>query len=123
MSLKEFQVQDGLLTVTRSDEENRVCLALDGELDLSNTPTLEAALAEAIASEKKVLIDLGQLEFLDSTGISLLVSTLSRQDAERFSFLPSRSQSVARLLELTGLSRRMVISTETAEDRPTLPAV
>jgi anti-anti-sigma factor len=123
MSLKEFQVQDGLLTVTRSDEENRVCLALDGELDISNTQTLEAALAEAIASEKKVLIDLGQLEFLDSTGISLLVSTLGRQDAERFSFLPSRSPSVARLLEMTGLNRRMVISTETAEDRPTLPAI
>jgi anti-sigma B factor antagonist len=122
MSEADVQVQDGLLTINRLDEGARVCVALDGELDLSNVPTLEAALAEAIDSGKNVLIDLGKLEFLDSTGLSLIVRTLGRPDAERFSFLPSRSSAVRRLLSMTGLDQRMVIS-QPLEARPTLPAV
>jgi anti-sigma B factor antagonist len=116
------QFKDGLLTITRSDEGARVCLALKGELDLSNTPALEEALAEAIATEKKVLIDLGRLEFLDSTGLALIVTTLGRNDAERFSFLPSESSGVRRLLEMTGLDQRMVLSAP-AGSETALPAV
>jgi anti-sigma B factor antagonist len=122
MSPNDFQVHDGPLTVRWSDQGTQVNLAVDGELDLSNAATLESALAQAIDSEKKVLIDLGKLEFLDSTGIALIVKTLGRRDAERFSFLPSQSSSVCRLLELTGLDERMVISSPVEEQTP-LPAV
>lgn len=120
MSLSEG-IQDGLLTVIRLDEGTRVRLALRGELDLSNAPTVESALAEAIDSGKQVLIDLDQLEFLDSTGVALIVRTLNRSDAERFSFLPSQSRGVRRLFSLTGLDQRMVLSSQT--DAVTLPSV
>lgn len=117
----DTRIQDGLLTVARSDEGAQVRLALQGELDLSNASTLEASLTDAIDSGKKVVIDLGQLEFLDSTGIALLVGVLRRHDAERFSFQPSRSSGVRRLLNLTGLDKRMVLSTTDAPG-PALPA-
>jgi anti-sigma B factor antagonist len=115
-------LKDGLLTVEQLDEGLRLRLCLQGELDLSNAKTAEVALAEAFASEKQVLVDLGQLEFLDSTGIALLVDTLQRRDAERLSFLPSKSSGVRRLLSMTGLDRRMVISTTPAPG-PALPMV
>jgi anti-anti-sigma factor len=108
--INDVQVQDGLLTVRRADEGAQVRLALHGELDLSNVPTLEMTLDGAIASGKKVLIDLDRLEFLDSTGLALIVHTLARNDAERFSFVPSRSNGVRRVLSLTGLDERMVVS-------------
>jgi anti-sigma B factor antagonist len=120
--LDNAPVQDGLLTVDRADEGARVRLSLQGELDLSNAGTLEAALAAAIDSGKKVLVDLGKLEFLDSTGVALIVKTLGRPDAERFSFLPSESSAVRRLLSMTGLDQRMVLSSS-IEEHPTLPAI
>lgn len=122
MALGSDRFKDGLLTVTQSDEGARVCVALAGELDLSNAPTLERVLEEAIESEKKVLVDLGSLEFIDSTGLALIVNMLGRKDAERFSFRPSRSSAVIRLLNLTGLDRRMVLSSPAGSER-TLPTV
>lgn len=122
MSRSDDHLKGGLLTVTQSDEDSQVCVALAGELDLSNVKSLEAALAEAIDSGKKVVIDLGRLEFLDSTGLALIVETLGRSDAERFSFAPSKSSDVCRLLSLTGLDERMVIASP-VETRPTLPTV
>ncbi|HEX7279371.1 MAG TPA: STAS domain-containing protein [Solirubrobacterales bacterium] len=98
-------------------------LTLQGELDLSNARTVEVALTEAFDTDKRILVDLGRLEFLDSTGISLLVSALGRPDAERLSFLPSESSGVRRLLSLTGLDRRMALSTTTAGPAPALPAI
>lgn len=122
MSRSNDQLKDGLLTLTRSDDGSQVCLALTGELDLSNMGILETSLAEAIDSGKKVLIDLGELEFLDSTALALIVKTLSRSDAERFSFVPSKSSSVRRVLNLTGLDERMVVSSP-VETRQSLPTV
>jgi anti-sigma B factor antagonist len=116
------RIQDGLLTVQQFDEGLQLRLALHGELDLSNAKTVEAALAEAFETGKKIVIDLGQLEFLDSTGIALLVGALGRRDAERLSFIASRAAAVRRLLNQTGLDRRMVLST-TAAASPALPAV
>jgi anti-sigma B factor antagonist len=122
MSRSDDHPQDGLLTVTQSDDGAQVCVALTGELDLSNAESLETALAEAIDSGKKVLIDLSRLEFLDSTGLALIVRTLGRSDAERFSFVPSKSSAVCRLLNITGLDEQMVISSP-VETRQSLPTV
>jgi anti-sigma B factor antagonist len=122
MQMNDVRAQDGLLTVSRADEGAFVRLALAGELDLSNVPTLEATLDGAIGSGKKVVVDLGRLEFLDSTGLALIVRMLGRSDAERFSFVPSKSGNVCRLLSLTGLDERMAVDTADDESLPSLPA-
>jgi anti-sigma B factor antagonist len=114
VSTTDVQVQDGLLNVRRTDEGAHVRVALSGELDLSNVPTLEASLDAAIESGKKVLVDLDGLEFIDSTGLALIVRMLGRNDAERFSFVPSTFPGVRRVLDLTGLNERMVVATTTA---------
>ena len=124
MPYTDTPIRDGLLTVQRLDEGAQLRLSLHGELDLSNVKTAEAALTEALASSKKVLVDLGSLEFLDSTGIALLVAALQRNDAERLSFVPSKSSGVRRLLGLTGLDKRMARSTTGAPRSVSpLPAV
>ena len=122
MPTNDVQVQDGLLVVSCADEGAQIRLSLAGELDLSNVPTLESVADEAIESGKKVLVDLDRLEFLDSTGLALIVRMLGRNDAERFSFVPSRSPGVRRILTLTGLDQRMVIDTVTDRPLTSLPA-
>lgn len=110
MPLTDTEVKDGLLTVRRTLDGERVRLTIEGEMDLSNVQTLETALEEACAEGRKVLVDLGPLEFLDSTGISLLVRALGGSEAARLSFLPSESSNVSRLLNMTGLDQRMPLS-------------
>jgi anti-anti-sigma factor len=106
-TLSHNEVQDGLLHVHLSVADDQVRLALRGELDLANAKTLETSLLEAFASEKQIVVDLGELEFLDSTGVSLLVTAMARPDASKLTFLPSGSPEVGRLLSLTGLDARM----------------
>jgi anti-anti-sigma factor len=117
----ESQVQDGLLVVRRTAEDDRVRIALVGELDLANAKTAEAVVLEALASDKNVLVDLTGLEFLDSSGVSLLVTALRLRQCH-LTFLPSESFDVCRLLSLTGLDARMEFVTEEPLEPPALPA-
>jgi len=75
-------------------------------MDLANAETAGLTLREALSSPKSVVVDLAKLEFLDSTGIAMLVNAM-REGGERLSFLPSRHAAVTRILNLTGLDERM----------------
>jgi len=78
---------------------------LRGSLDLATAPTVRAALAEA--TEKgghHLIVDLTQLEFLDSTGLGVLIGA-HRRAAERggtFKLVVTEGP-ISRLLNITGL--------------------
>lgn len=118
MSITEIQIQDGLLSVRQTDEGGRLRIAFAGEIDLANAKTAEQVLDQALLSGKSVLVDLGKLEFLDSTGLTMLVVALGRKEAEQLSFLPSESLEVRRLLSLTGLDRRMELRAGDSTEKP-----
>lgn len=108
-AVQQRNVLDGTLKVSlRLDGDSRV-VAFAGELDLANAGTADAELAAALdPATARVVIDLAELEFIDSTGIALLVSVLRRCDGEReVRFVPSRSAAVNRVLSLTGVAERL----------------
>lgn len=103
------ETREGLLCVRQAPEDERVRLALEGELDLASVKIAEEALLSALASGGDVLVDLDKLTFIDSTGISLLVMALHMRQSG-LSFVPSGSAEVGRLLRLTGLAERMELA-------------
>jgi anti-anti-sigma factor len=106
VSTDNFLVHDGLLAVQQTSQGKRIRIALKGEMDLANVATPGSMLQDALASGKEVLVDLAKLEFLDSTGVAMLVTAM-REGGNRLSFLPSEHSAVIRLLSLTGLDERM----------------
>jgi anti-anti-sigma factor len=82
-------------------------ISVRGELDLSTAPDLEGPLDQALDSGKgSVLIDLSRCEFIDSTGIALIVRAWQRLDSGengRLLVLCSQNDQVRRVLEITGL--------------------
>lgn len=81
-----------------------------GELDMSTAPELESRLEEALAApEASILLDLCDCEFIDSTGIALIVRTWQRLNGENGDrgkgnlVLCSINHQVRRLLEITGV--------------------
>lgn len=111
MSSEPQAIADGTLVVRTSHAGETRTIALCGELDLANASTAESALEESLASGEQVVVDMRELEFIDSTGIALLVSALGQSGAERrVRFIPSASPAVTRVLELTGLAERLPLA-------------
>ncbi|HEY6145716.1 MAG TPA: STAS domain-containing protein [Solirubrobacterales bacterium] len=82
-------------------------ISVHGELDLSTAPELERPLEQALeGGEGSVLIDLSKCEFIDSTGIALIVRAWQRLNGGgngRTLVLCSQNEQVRRVLEITGL--------------------
>ena len=76
-----------------------------GELDQATAPELRGTLTEAIGDGSvSVLVDLSDCDFIDSTGLSLLVDAKRRLgEADRGFGVCCPDADVRRLLELTGI--------------------
>jgi anti-sigma B factor antagonist len=75
-----------------------------GELDMSTAPQLEAALEDASLPGRMVVVDLRGLEFMDSTGLTLLTrwSLAAERDGFSLALVPG-NERIQRLFELTRL--------------------
>ena len=85
-------------------EGDSVTVAVVGEIDLSTADALAAAIRDAEETEiGRIVVDLSDLTFLDSTGLAVLLqaSVRSRQDSNRLIFAPSKHDAVTRLIALT----------------------
>lgn len=84
-------------------------VAVSGELDLASGPELETELERLTSPEVRlVIIDLRQLDFMDSTGLSIIVRAHQRMAGEGCEMgLVKGSQQVQRLLDLTGVADRL----------------
>jgi anti-anti-sigma factor len=92
-------------------EEWAAVISLSGELDLASSPALEEELARVFADDSRpVIIDLRELDFMDSTGLSILVKAHQRADElQRQLCLVKGPPQVQRLLTLTGVSDRLAL--------------
>jgi anti-sigma B factor antagonist len=88
-----------------------------GELDQGTAPELRGVLEEAVGkAPASVLVDLSDCNFIDSTGLSLLVETKRRlTDEDRRFGVCCPDADVRRLLELTGIDRAVGLF-DTRED-------
>ena len=89
-----------------AEESGAIHLRPAGDLDMSTATVLGEALQGAIdGGAKQVVVDLRGLEFMDSTGITLVTrfNNESRRDGFNLALIPGKPR-IMRLFELTGLS-------------------
>ena len=82
---------------------------LYGEFDLSNVELVSDVLAEvAVADVQEIIVDLSGLQFIDSSGLSVLCDAYKRErnGANRLVLLRGGG-SVERVLEVTGLDHHL----------------
>jgi anti-anti-sigma factor len=98
----------------RRDGE-RTLLSVHGELDLATVDEVRARLDALQAERRAVVLDLDALQFMDSTGIRLVLQ--AAQDAERtgWSFAVTRgSRPVRRVFEAAAIHDRLPYATDEA---------
>lgn len=83
-----------------------------GEMDLAVVDELDSEMRRAEATDAtEIELDLAQLEFLDASGIRLLLEVIrrSRSNGGRLRIRPASSPHVRRVLELTGVAEELPV--------------
>lgn len=94
----------GGLSISSSIEGGIASLALRGELDLAGAPLLERSLLELERQSPSILVvDLGGLRFIDSTGLRLLLAANTRAQKRGGELvLRPGDANVQRVFDVTG---------------------
>ncbi len=90
------------------ERDQTVIVRVEGELDLTTAPLLDNTLAEAESScATTVLLDLDQVEFMDSTGLQVLLArVILNGNGKRFA-LTRGSPQVQHLFRVAGVIDRL----------------
>ncbi|MBD5605639.1 MAG: STAS domain-containing protein [Candidatus Eremiobacteraeota bacterium] len=93
------------IDVTTTDDGKIQLFGLGGSLDIATSPSLRATLMEAADRDNhEIVVDLSQLEFLDSTGLGALIGAHKRAAEHGGSVrLVAHEGQILRLLRITGL--------------------
>jgi anti-sigma B factor antagonist len=102
---------DGAAPPFRVDAPAPGRIEVHGEVDAATAPTLNAAIAAAsAASDGEVLVDFTGIEFIDSSGLSVLVSNHQRLSSQsRTLVIVQPPPAARRLFEIAGLDQVLTI--------------
>lgn len=105
-----------LLNLDIETTDGRAQIALSGELDISSASRVEDELTTLQAQSPSLLVlDLRKLEFMDSTGLRLIVRADEAARAGGTRFVIVRGpEAVQRVFQIVGLEDRL----EMADDPP-----
>ena len=94
--MTEFEDRDGILVVRIATER----------LDAAAAPAFKKALQENVTGQPRlVILDVGAVQFLDSTGLGVFVSLLKMMGQPGLIGIVDAQPAVRRLLQITQLDR------------------
>lgn len=100
------------LTITTRSVDDHTVVSVAGEIDVYTAPQLRVKLVDLVdAGDRHLVVDMRNVDFLDSTGLGVLVGTLKRVKAANGSLaLVCTQERIVKIFRITGLERVFTIA-------------
>lgn len=99
-----------MLNICKEIKNETVRIALEGRLDTTTAPELEAELKDALDGVTTLTLDLEKLEYISSAGLRVLLSaqkTMNRQGEMKVIHV---GETIMEIFEVTGFSDILTIA-------------
>lgn len=92
-------------------DKNAWVIKLDGEVDIYTSPKMKEVLIDSLKEKDiDILIDCSNLEYVDSTGLGVLISVLKRvRESENKIIITNLKPNIRKLFDITGLDKVFLI--------------
>lgn len=101
------------MTIDKSLKDGVLTVDLAGRLDTTTAPELESSIQESISDVKDLIFNFGELEYISSAGLRVLLSTQKIMSKQGSMIVKNVSEPVMEVFEVTGFSD--ILTIETAE--------
>lgn len=105
------------LSLETRQEKDHTIIEVGGEIDVYTAPKLRERITELVdEGYRKIIIDLEKVEFMDSTGLGVLVGGLKRVRTNDGSLeLVCTQERLLKIFRITGLGKVFAIHSSQAE--------
>ena len=93
-----------MLNITKSTENNALTIALEGRLDTTTAPELEAELKAALPGVVSLTMDMSKLEYISSAGLRVLLSAQKIMNKQGEMKIIGVNDVIMEIFEVTGFS-------------------
>lgn len=97
------------MTINKNLEGSKLTVALEGRLDTSTAPELEAALETALEGVTELVFDFAGLEYISSAGLRVLLATQKRMNAQGTMVIKGVNDTIAEVFDITGFADILTI--------------
>ncbi|MDE5932855.1 MAG: STAS domain-containing protein [Lachnospiraceae bacterium] len=100
------------MKITKTQNGNSLCLALEGRLDTNTAPELEIAIKGSVDGVEELTIDMAELDYLSSAGLRVLLGaqkTMNKQGNMRVTHV---NDTIMEIFEVTGFADILTIEKE-----------
>ncbi len=97
------------MTVNKNREGNALCVSVEGRLDTVTAPELEASLKEEFEGLADLTIDLGELEYISSAGLRVLLLAQKTMSKQGKMVVRNVNETVKEIFDVTGFSDILTI--------------
>ena len=92
------------LKISVSNEVAEYTFNVEGRLDTNTSPELEAKINEVIGNANKLIIDLGNLEYISSAGLRVLLGAAQVMEGKGEMVVRNVTKAVREIFDLTGFN-------------------
>lgn len=98
-----------MVTITKTKENDTLTIALEGRLDITTAPELEAALNGSLDGVGSLVMDLKELAYLSSAGLRVLLSAEKGMNKQGKMVIRNVNETVLAVFEVTGFTDILII--------------
>ena len=95
--------------IKKTQNGNEMVLAIEGRLDTTTAPQLEAELKQSIGGVEKLVMDFAALEYLSSAGLRVLLAAQKVMNKQGEMVVRNVNETIAEIFEVTGFSDILTI--------------
>ena len=92
------------MNIIQNRQDTALVVALEGRLDTTTAPELEAALTEALDGVESLTMDFEKLEYISSAGLRVLLSAQKRMMKQGEMKVIHVNETIMEIFEVTGFS-------------------
>ena len=97
------------MTIEKTITNASVSLKIVGRLDTSTAPELEAAIDSCVADIKELVLDCGELEYVSSAGLRVILKAQKLMNAQGDMKLIHVNETIMEVFDITGFADILTI--------------
>ena len=97
------------MTINKVRIDNELTLVIEGRLETTTAPELEAVVKSELAGVTSLIFDFKKLEYISSAGLRVLLSAQKVMNAQGEMKIRGANESVTEIFEITGFSDILTI--------------
>ena len=90
------------MDILKTQNGTSLTVALEGRLDTTTAPTLEAELAESLDGVTDLVLDFAKLDYISSAGLRVLLATQKKMNKQGKMTVKNVNDDIREVFEITG---------------------